>query len=1255
MRGDFSSWDNDRNNNFAGVLHQQGRVLLDADWNDQTRITNDWQDTAARDAIGPGVVAVPIDDRHAFEVDQVEIVGGKLQATLTEGHAWVDGLLIHLENTRRFQVLDSSTRGLATGSYAVVLEVWREEVNGFQELKTLIEPALGGPDTTERVYTAMALRLQAGAGCEQLRQQLRKRVRTQGRLTVSLNPTTESNADCPIVKGGGYTGFEHHLYRIEIAKTNRSQAMFKWSQFNGGLVGRGKRGEVDGRLCITITANMQAIQSSGLDSFYLEIIEMDTDTSIVGMGHWRVSYGAQVALDGDRLVIQEHGTYYEEAGTFTGNVFFRLWDGIEDVNRFERTKAFRDGIRLKFDSNVSGGISHHSAAYYPGDYWTFSVRAGQSNARSLLRNKQAYGIEYHRAPLAILHWKGNSLSKTIEDCRRLFRPLTNQKACCSFLVGNGKTSHGDFDSIQEAIDHLPVTGGDITLLPGIHQTNAVIEAAINVTIRGCGLRTVVIPVQGDEAADRIDLPIFQIKNCGYIRLENIVMASWNGTAVQLEAAKFGALQRVTIEDTHIFAFKHAVHADRGSHIHIRNNIIRMFDKAKAGGEAAIYLLAMDSLIEGNNIGVLPIPAVQEAAGAGDIEPDDIDCFPLFTLLSTRIPDFLSAALRFPLDPWLLDPFRAQGGIQIGSGSERIKVLQNRIFGGAGNGITLGSDIDFQDEGTDTLLPHVIEDIPYPTVNLRVKCNQETETPTINLLFKKDSSTNIISAEANGSNLSRNFGFSESCQVFLLDPGYQITQIDRDPFGDIGDCEYIIHVDRAESEDFPDILAFIHDVEIERNEIIKTGLSGIGTPQRNLVELFAILQSKDPWSHPLALALIKKYGSAAILLGKIALQFGVLSGFAVNLTIRNNTIVRCLQSTALSLPAWPRGEGGVSLGFCENLTIQDNRIEDNGISHAQPVSGVFISYAGQVEISRNHILNNGPLDTAAIASLQLPQPGIRGGIILRQATSITKLQSTSASIFSKKSIAASLQAISNISGYAVRIHDNIVRQPVGQALRISSIGPVSVANNRFNVDFSALSKWDKLTGMVLIQNLGMSPSTRNLVDKDSADKSSQKMATLSNINVLPETSLLRRDTIFCDNQMRLGTAVESKTALFIHSADALSYSNNWSDIVAELSDLVQGSPQILLAHAVLWAQVVSAQGNQHAEPLLKSNSASGRFSLVTHGSILNTTVNNQGVHCIVLSDSGKKVGTGNLSALFGTGQCDEISNITEKLIRESLGI
>src|SRR6185436_1916213 len=60
--------------------------------------------------------------------------------------------------------------------------------------------------------------------------------------------------------------------------------------------------------------------------------------------------------------------------------------------------------------------------------------------------------------------------------------------------------------------------------------------------------------------------------------------------------------------------------------------------------------------------------------------------------------------------------------------------------------------------------------------------------------------------------------------------------------------------------------------------------------------------------------------------------------------------------------------------------------------------------------------------------------------------------------------------------AVRLHDNIVSTPLGRALTLMALGPVSIVSNQFtsqgipptSVDFSGL-----IAGAVLIFNLGFS--------------------------------------------------------------------------------------------------------------------------------------------------------------------------------------
>lgn len=52
MQGDFSRWTFDPRRDYRSVLMQQGRVLLDADWNEQSELTRYHDEIRARDVIG---------------------------------------------------------------------------------------------------------------------------------------------------------------------------------------------------------------------------------------------------------------------------------------------------------------------------------------------------------------------------------------------------------------------------------------------------------------------------------------------------------------------------------------------------------------------------------------------------------------------------------------------------------------------------------------------------------------------------------------------------------------------------------------------------------------------------------------------------------------------------------------------------------------------------------------------------------------------------------------------------------------------------------------------------------------------------------------------------------------------------------------------------------------------------------------------------------------------------------------------------
>ncbi|NJK65329.1 MAG: carboxypeptidase regulatory-like domain-containing protein [Richelia sp. CSU_2_1] len=1202
MKGDFSQWYFNRKDNFAGVLHQQGRVLLDSDWNAQTQIINDWQDTAGQDIIGAGVAAVPAETPNAFKVVQAKkIDGDRVQITLLPGRIWADGMLVHLNEISQIyriatylqsSIQNSPTIPIANSRDAVILEVWRESINGFQMPETLIEPALGGPDTTERVLTSMRfrlLRLAVDEDCHNIIDKLKDDV---GKLKVSLQDLTATGGDCPVVEGGGYTGFEHQLYRIEIAQVKGDVPMFKWSQFNGGLVGRGEFKLEGTNKRIQLTANDQAIKMSGLTDFYLEVVKLDEE-----QGFWRVTYGAEVTLNDDDLAVSNER--YVESDLPSGKVFFRLWNGISAIVSFPKAtapaepKELRDGIRLEFDNP-------NTTYYRSGDYWTFKVRAGEiSNPPILLEDQHPQGINYHRVPLAELNWdenleKGISFDEgKIEDCRDVFRPLTKQKGCCTFSVGDGKISHGDFDAIEQALRHLPKSGGKICLLPGLHEANVIITGKRNIKIEGCGKHTRVIPRKETRQS-----PIFRIIDSECIALLDMDLVTLGGTAILLEATEVGNLKEIEIGHNRIIACKEAIHVKRGIDIHIHDNKIRMLDKAMAG--VAMYLITEDSLVERNDIGVIPAektPRPERPDGGGET-PNPTDPCADLEIVYSSIPAFvayINLIWQIPLFFIPTNPFKALGGIQIAGGSERVKVWENTINGGAGNGIALGTSLAAFLEELEESPEEDEQSIEHEGGDLwgRV-ASGERGLKGISLVFEsKDRKTFSTQTDDGDYFIIREVPAGEY-SVTIATPGYKIKDITARDEVEFGISQNISIVE--EEIDFAELLAFIYDIEIDRNEISHMGLSGIGIPR---VEL--------PDSLPRTVA--RKLG--------IFVRFLALFGNPIiGLGIHENHIFNCFQNPineTLRTQTNVRGFGGISLGICANLAIDRNRIESNGTSHINPVCGIFVTYGEQMDINHNSMAENGALTNATSALI----PGRRGGIVIG-ASSFPLLSLLSTSLSATKSMVGVANTSALLGRPAARVHDNIVNQPAGQALTIFAIGPVSVVSNYFNSELSGIEFFDRLAGAVLIVNLG-GLNRLGTPGIGGINASPGAFSGAENINsfVAPQNSqpnLLFPDgnTLFNNNQTRSGIKNTSLTSQWIFSIDDIGFDGNQSECLGGIPIQKTG---ILAINTVLWAITLRASDSRFKEILEVGQRSSARVSLLTLSILMNNTTNNQGDRCI----------------------------------------
>jgi hypothetical protein len=1190
MRGDFSAWNKDRSQNFRGTLHQQGRVLLDRDWNAQTEIYGEWQETAARDAFGAGVAAVPADAQDSFKVTKVEKKAGPpsfVEVSLSKGRIWADGLLAELtaDVVRRADYFPlpiapanpADALPNATIRDAVILETWLEELSPFQQPSLLIEPALGGVDTTERVQTAMRVRMYRMTDpkdtCDSIIDKLKDDFSTKGKLQVELKPTSTIDADCPVVESGGFTGFEHRLYRIEIADTDRAnQSWFKWSHFNGGLVGTGDFDTVNRK--VVIAGNKNAILYSGLNSFYLEALELDPN-----LGCWRVVYGAKALLAADGTITLPDPVV-TPGDIFKGAIppappnnqkrFFRLWNGIERVATFAAPApaALKDlpdnlGIVLRFEPEAAG-------KYTPSDFWTFEARAGGlGNPPVLVGIPPAVpngpvtpvppqGIFYHRVPLAEVHWTANPVPAIdIEDCRRPFQPLTKLKTCCTYRVGDGVKSHGDFKKIQDAINALPKDGGEVCILPGLYEENIVIEPPHNkhIILKGCGKRTVIkFAPPGPNDPGPVD-PVIHVMYGQDVTIESLaVEAHPDGKGILLEGVELDAngasaekyLKDITLSGLYVHAAKNnAIKGFPAQGLTFCKSVVYIDDEQTR--KPAVYLEGDDMLIERNEIRVLP-DRLKPVIIEGPAPPAPPTIFDADTPATTNDPEILS---QFPAQ-------EAAGGLQIGGGSERVRIIDNLIVNGTGNGITLGRiDLKKGDE----------------------------EIPGRDPFDPKDQDEDCCNPD--------------------------------DGFEDDGE----------ENEDGYTAIAGppLYDILIKFNRIFNMGRNGIG-----VASFFSM--GDEP------------------VIGKVKIDSFTAAGgliFVSGLVIVENRIERCVNIPPRDIPAkmsYLMGYGGIALAVVETLVIRDNFILDNCRNCIDPVCGVFVLVGIGVDISRNEITEHLKQDYREILPAAVKH-GPRGGIWLFIA--LGQMDIFTGSKYEKLSEIGFLRKSSG--AHAARIHNNVVSVPLGRSLTMNVFGDASVLGNRFTsfgivpvdilklllglltskgaISMSAvLQLFSLLAANVLIFDLGSFVAFREYrTVQTSVNKTEAADAVAAgNLNTSPGVNRLagtysdlsaanrlmnvftRAGMIhFSDNQCKLNPlnpslSIAISSILIIGLADQGVHDNQTSCNIPK---------SLLITNAALLGGTLRATGNWLKETFLHV-----AYSAMTFG-FLNATTDNESVHCL----------------------------------------
>ena len=159
MKGDISRDTFDAKKHYSGVVMQQGRVQLDADWNEQQDIHRRRAEIQDKDVVG--AAGAPLHDAGF----QIATDGTSL--TIGPGRYYVDGLLCENEVAldylnqpdypRAPAIVDAMNAAQAT-ALIVYLRVWRRMISALDD-PSIRETALGGPETTLRVKTSWQVRV----------------------------------------------------------------------------------------------------------------------------------------------------------------------------------------------------------------------------------------------------------------------------------------------------------------------------------------------------------------------------------------------------------------------------------------------------------------------------------------------------------------------------------------------------------------------------------------------------------------------------------------------------------------------------------------------------------------------------------------------------------------------------------------------------------------------------------------------------------------------------------------------------------------------------------------------------------------------------------------------------------------------------------------------------------------------------------------------------------------------------------------
>lgn len=508
MAGDYTRMTFRADEDHAGVMMQQGRVMLDADWNEQVELLDRRLRAEIIDTLARCITSIETPDAFL-----IALAGGTL--TIAPGRAYVHGIMVenHGAAPLEYDPILGELRGTtpidyddqpyfpnaavlaplpAAGTYVAYLDVWEREIT-YLEDPDLVEKAIA-VDTSARLQAAWQVRLldaPDGTTCDSdLPAWDALTVPSAGRLTTGAVGVPAPTDPCTIPPAGGYRGTENRLYRIEIHDPGPlGTATFKWSRDNA-----------------SIASHVRTIDATGTE---LTLDRLGRDgVKRIGVGDWVEVVDDWLELNGLPGELRKVAAIDEvkqsltlgsalTAGKFdatdpTRHTRVVRWDqkgaAVDAAGGLVPVPAggpgspivLEDGVQISLDTDAGGD-------FHSGDHWVFSTRTADASVEVLVEEPPR-GVKHHFCRLAVV-----TFPDSVVDCRK--PPPDGGEGCCDCTVCVTPESHASGTlTIQKAVDMIRGPGGKVCLQTGFYRLRETVQivGAGSVEIEGKGWKTIVL-------------------------------------------------------------------------------------------------------------------------------------------------------------------------------------------------------------------------------------------------------------------------------------------------------------------------------------------------------------------------------------------------------------------------------------------------------------------------------------------------------------------------------------------------------------------------------------------------------------------------------------------------------------------------------------------------------------------------------------------------------------------------------------------